>query len=59
MTRRRVVVLGSTGSIGTQALDVIAANQDRFEVVATLKFAQLCPADLFGLPTYGFRIGGR
>jgi 1-deoxy-D-xylulose-5-phosphate reductoisomerase len=29
----RVVVLGSTGSIGTQALDVIAANPDRFEVV--------------------------
>jgi len=34
MSRRRVVVLGSTGSIGTQALDVIAANRDRFEVVA-------------------------
>ena len=33
MTRRRVVVLGSTGSIGTQALDVIAANRDRFDVV--------------------------
>ena len=32
--RRRVVVLGSTGSIGTQALDVVAANPDRFEVVA-------------------------
>jgi len=30
---RRVIVLGSTGSIGTQALDVIAANRDRFEVV--------------------------
>ncbi|KAA9089945.1 1-deoxy-D-xylulose-5-phosphate reductoisomerase [Microbacterium radiodurans] len=30
---RRVVILGSTGSIGTQALDVIAANSDRFEVV--------------------------
>src|ERR1700754_3023428 len=29
----RVLVLGSTGSIGTQALDVIAANPDRFEVV--------------------------
>jgi 1-deoxy-D-xylulose-5-phosphate reductoisomerase len=26
-------VLGSTGSIGTQALEVIAANPDRFEVV--------------------------
>jgi 1-deoxy-D-xylulose-5-phosphate reductoisomerase len=27
------LILGSTGSIGTQALDVIAANTDRFEVV--------------------------
>jgi len=31
--RRRVVILGSTGSIGTQALDVITRNPDRFEVV--------------------------
>jgi 1-deoxy-D-xylulose-5-phosphate reductoisomerase len=31
--RRRVLLLGSTGSIGTQTLDVIAANPDRFEVV--------------------------
>ncbi|HET6301595.1 1-deoxy-D-xylulose-5-phosphate reductoisomerase [Microbacterium sp.] len=30
---RRVIVLGSTGSIGTQALDVIRANPRRFEVV--------------------------
>ncbi|MDQ1609735.1 MAG: 1-deoxy-D-xylulose-5-phosphate reductoisomerase [Microbacteriaceae bacterium] len=30
---RRVVILGSTGSIGTQALDVIRANPDRFTVV--------------------------
>lgn len=33
MSRRRVVVLGSTGSIGVQALEVIAANRDRFELV--------------------------
>lgn len=32
--RKRVAVLGSTGSIGTQALEVIAANPDRFEIVA-------------------------
>jgi 1-deoxy-D-xylulose-5-phosphate reductoisomerase len=31
--RVRVLILGSTGSIGTQALEVIAANPDRFEVV--------------------------
>ena len=30
---RRVVILGSTGSIGTQALEVIKANPDRFEVI--------------------------
>lgn len=30
---RRVLILGSTGSIGTQALDVIRSNPDRFEVV--------------------------
>ncbi len=33
MSRKRVAILGSTGSIGTQALDVIAAHEDRFEVV--------------------------
>lgn len=31
---RRVIVLGSSGSIGTQALDVIRRNPDRFELVA-------------------------
>jgi 1-deoxy-D-xylulose-5-phosphate reductoisomerase len=30
---RRVIVLGSTGSIGTQALEVIAANPELFELV--------------------------
>ena len=30
---RRVIILGSTGSIGTQALEVIQANPDRFQVV--------------------------
>ncbi|BBY60048.1 1-deoxy-D-xylulose-5-phosphate reductoisomerase [Mycolicibacterium sarraceniae] len=31
--RLKVLILGSTGSIGTQALEVIAENPDRFEVV--------------------------
>ncbi len=31
---REVVILGSTGSIGTQALDIIRRNTDRFRVVA-------------------------
>ena len=30
---RRVIVLGSTGSIGRQALEVVAAHPDRFELV--------------------------
>jgi 1-deoxy-D-xylulose-5-phosphate reductoisomerase len=30
---RRVLILGSTGSIGTQALDVVARNPESFEVV--------------------------
>ncbi|GGI06514.1 1-deoxy-D-xylulose-5-phosphate reductoisomerase [Egicoccus halophilus] len=33
MTRRRVVLLGATGSIGTQALEVVRAHPERFEVV--------------------------
>ena len=33
-SRRRVAVLGSTGSIGTQTLDVLAAHPEAFEVVA-------------------------
>ncbi|GGD17819.1 1-deoxy-D-xylulose-5-phosphate reductoisomerase [Nocardioides daphniae] len=33
MKRRDVVILGSTGSIGTQALDIVRANPDRFRVV--------------------------
>ena len=32
-SRRDVVILGSTGSIGTQAVDVVRANPDRFRVV--------------------------
>ena len=32
--RRDIVVLGSTGSIGTQAIDVVLRNLERFRVVA-------------------------
>lgn len=31
---KRISILGSTGSIGTQALDVIAENEERFQVAA-------------------------
>lgn len=30
---RRIVLLGSTGSIGTQAIDLVQRNRDRFQVV--------------------------
>jgi len=55
MTRTtNVVLLGSTGSIGTQALDVIASHRDRYRVVAlaagrnTELLAQ--QASMFGVP---------
>jgi 1-deoxy-D-xylulose-5-phosphate reductoisomerase len=31
---RRVAILGSTGSVGTQALDVVRSHRDEYEVVA-------------------------
>ncbi len=34
MSRLRIAILGSTGSIGRQALEVAEANRDRIEVVA-------------------------
>ncbi|NLT04083.1 MAG: 1-deoxy-D-xylulose-5-phosphate reductoisomerase, partial [Bacteroidales bacterium] len=32
--KKQIAILGSTGSIGTQALDVIRVHADRFEVYA-------------------------
>ena len=50
---RRVLILGSTGSIGTQALDVIRRNPDRFEVVGLAagsnRDALAAQADEFGV----------
>lgn len=34
MAPKRVAILGSTGSIGTQALDLLRSRRDRFQVVA-------------------------
>ena len=33
-TRKKLIILGATGSIGTNALDVVRSNPDAFEVVA-------------------------
>lgn len=37
--KRRIAILGSTGSIGTQALDVIARNREEFEVIALAAYS--------------------
>ena len=34
MNRKRISVLGATGSVGASTLDLVARNRDRFEVVA-------------------------
>ena len=51
--RRRVIILGSTGSIGTQALEVIHRNRERFDVVGlaagTNREGALAQADALGL----------
>ena len=62
---RSVVVLGSTGSIGTQALDLIAAQPQRFRVVGLaaggtdVALHDLVPKSLqlFGIVRYSF--GGK
>ena len=41
MKKQRVAVLGSTGSIGVNTLDVIARHPDRFEVVALTAATQV------------------
>ena len=60
---RKVIVLGSTGSIGTQALDVIRDNRDRFELVglATGSQAELMgqQAREFGLPESAAVLGAQ
>ena len=33
MTKKKIILLGATGSVGVQALDVIAAHPDQFELV--------------------------
>jgi 1-deoxy-D-xylulose-5-phosphate reductoisomerase len=34
LSKRRLAILGSTGSVGTSTLDVVARHPQRFEVVA-------------------------
>ena len=58
MTQRRVVILGSTGSIGVQALEIIAANPRQFKVVGISAGSGnlellLKQAEEFGVPIVG------
>ena len=50
---QRLVVLGATGSIGTQTLDVVAAHPERLEVAAVS-----CRSDLAGLRRWLDRLAG-
>jgi 1-deoxy-D-xylulose-5-phosphate reductoisomerase len=57
---RRVAVLGSTGSIGTQALDVVRNHRDEYEVVAlaAARNGELlrAQAEEFGVPLSSARL---
>ncbi|MGL4339003.1 MAG: 1-deoxy-D-xylulose-5-phosphate reductoisomerase [Rhodoglobus sp.] len=50
---RRVIILGSTGSVGTQALEVIASHPQLFEVVGLAvgsnREAMMSQAEIFGV----------
>ncbi|MGH2704074.1 MAG: 1-deoxy-D-xylulose-5-phosphate reductoisomerase [Actinomycetota bacterium] len=58
----RVAILGSTGSIGRQALDVVRAHPDRFEVVALAAYSDedtlLAQARELGVKLAGIVSGG-
>ena len=60
---REIVILGSTGSIGIQALEVIAANPESFKVVALAAGGGNIPtliaqAEKFGVKVIGVSQGG-
>ena len=63
MRVRRVIILGSTGSIGTQALEVIGQNPDRFRVVGLAAGSNeelaLAQASEYGVPSSQVVFGAR
>ena len=55
---REIVILGSTGSIGVQALEVIAANPDTFKVVALCAGGSNVPALIAQAQEFGVSVIG-
>ena len=55
---REIVILGSTGSIGVQALEVIAANPDKFKVVALCAGGSNIPALIAQAQNFGVSVIG-
>ncbi|MCD1285925.1 MULTISPECIES: 1-deoxy-D-xylulose-5-phosphate reductoisomerase [unclassified Brevibacterium] len=41
MSKRRIIVVGSTGSVGTQALDVLSEHRETYEIVGLAAGTQL------------------
>ena len=58
--RQRVAILGASGSIGSQALDVVAEHRDRFEVVALAYGRRSDASDAMAAtyPAAKVRVGG-
>ena len=54
---KKIAVLGSTGSIGTQTLDIVRSNRDKFEIVGLTCGSSVnelaAQADEFGCKTLG------
>ena len=60
---REIVILGSTGSIGVQALEIVAANPDKFRVIALASGSNNLPllveqAKKFGVGVIGTSADG-
>jgi len=55
---REIVILGSTGSIGVQALELIAANPDKFKVIALAAGGSNIPTLIAQAQKFGVKVIG-
>ena len=51
-SKRKLAVLGSTGSIGTQALQVAALHSDRFQITALTANRSKCASSVPSWPDW-------